>query len=121
MTEKIKHVNIRQNIGAFKPLMRSPSLQAAMMVLKRGDSSSDEIENEHPKAEQWLFVISGIGVAKVGRRRVVLGEGVLLLIPKKAPHQITNTGRARLITLNFYSPPAYTPTGNVESSVTRSR
>jgi len=90
------------------------------MSLKPGASSSNSVENEHPHAEQWLYVISGSGVAKVGRRRLRLKEGDLLLIPKKAIHQITNTGRVRLITLNFYSPPAYTRDGNVKSSVSDS-
>ncbi len=87
------------------------------MSLKPGASSSDKVENEHPHAEQWLYVVSGSGVAKVGRRSVRIKEGDLLLIPKKAPHQITNTGRARLTTLNFYCPPAYMGGGNVKSSV----
>jgi len=87
------------------------------MTLKPGESSSDRIENEHPRAEQWLFVVSGTGVGKVGRKIAKLKKGDLLLIPKKAPHQITNTGRARLVTLNFYSPPAYTQGGEVKSSV----
>ncbi len=91
------------------------------MTLKPGASSSEAIENEHPLAEQWVFVVSGTGVAKVGRRRLALKKGDLLLIPKRALHQITNTGRARLVTLNFYSPPAYTRKGNVKTSVTLSR
>jgi mannose-6-phosphate isomerase-like protein (cupin superfamily) len=95
--------------------MESDAVQAAVMSLKSGDSSSKEIENEHPRAEQWLFVLSGTGVAKVGRRRLRIRAGALLLIPKHAPHQITNTGRPRLVTLNFYAPPAYTPAGNVKS------
>jgi mannose-6-phosphate isomerase-like protein (cupin superfamily) len=117
----VKHLNIYAKLSAFRPLMESDAVQAAVMSLNRAESSSDGIENEHPLAEQWLFVISGTGVAKVGRRRLRLHAGVLLLIPKKAPHQITNTGRRRLVTLNFYSPPAYMRSGNVKPSVTRLR
>jgi mannose-6-phosphate isomerase-like protein (cupin superfamily) len=100
--------------------MESPGVQAAMMSLKPGESSSDKVENEHPHAEQWLYVVSGSGVAKVGRRSVQINEGDLLLIPKRVPHRITNTGRARLTTLNFYCPPAYTRDGKVKSSVSGS-
>jgi mannose-6-phosphate isomerase-like protein (cupin superfamily) len=117
----MKHLNIYRHLGAFKPLMESDSVQAAVMVLDPGGSSSDAVENEHPRAEQWLFVISGNGVAKVGNRRLKLKDGDLLLIPKKAPHQISNTGRGRLVTLNFYSPSAYTGQGNVKLSVARSK
>jgi mannose-6-phosphate isomerase-like protein (cupin superfamily) len=114
-------LNIHRRSGQFRPLMNSASVQAAVMSLRRGESSSDHVENEHPSAEQWLFVVSGTGVAKVGRRRIRLHSGVLLFIPKRAPHQITNTGRGNLITLNFYAPPAYTPTGDVRPSVKRLR
>jgi hypothetical protein len=37
--------------------------QAAMMTLRPGQSSSDEPVNEHPRCEQWLFVIAGAGRA----------------------------------------------------------
>jgi mannose-6-phosphate isomerase-like protein (cupin superfamily) len=116
----VKHLNILRRLAAFEPLMKSPEVQAAMMSLKPGTSSSDEVENEHPHAEQWLYVVSGSGLAKVGRRSMRIKEGDLLLIPKKVPHRISNTGRARLTTLNFYSPSAYTREGNVKSSVSDS-
>jgi mannose-6-phosphate isomerase-like protein (cupin superfamily) len=116
----VKHLNILRRTEAFQPLMESPGLQAAMMSLKPGASSSDKVENEHPRAEQWLYVVSGSGVAKVGRRSVRIKKGDLLFIPKKVPHRISNTGRARLTTLNFYSPSAYTREGNVKSSVSDS-
>ena len=70
-------------------------------------TSSDEPENEHPKSEQWLFVVSGSGDATVGRRRIKLSEGLLLLIEKGERHQILATGRAPLRTINLYGPPAY--------------
>ena len=51
----------------FKVLASSHTSQAAMMVLKPGESSSDEPENEHPQSEQWCFIISGTGRGRVGR------------------------------------------------------
>lgn len=100
----MKHINVLKHIANFKPLTQSADLQAAVMSLKHGESSSDDVENEHPLAEQWLFVISGIGTAKVGRQRLHLSAGSLLPILRNAPHQITNTGQRKLLTLNFYSP-----------------
>jgi mannose-6-phosphate isomerase-like protein (cupin superfamily) len=90
-----------------------------MMVLKPGGSSSGGPENEHPGDEQWLFVISGIGRAVVGGRSVKLREGSLLLIEQGEIHQITNTGRRELVTINFYAPPAYNGNGEVKRSVER--
>jgi mannose-6-phosphate isomerase-like protein (cupin superfamily) len=117
----MKYLNITRRSGAFEPVAQSAKLQAAVMTLKPGESSSERVENEHPRAEQWLFVVSGSGEARVGRKRLRLSRGGLLLIPEGTPHRITNTGRGRLVTLNFYAPPAYTPEGNVKASVSRSR
>jgi mannose-6-phosphate isomerase-like protein (cupin superfamily) len=97
----------------FQPLIASKSIQAATMALKPGQSSSDEKENEHPRAEQWLLVTSGAGTARVNDRSIPLKTGTLLLIEKGEPHQILNTGRSPLYIVNFYSPPAYTAAGNV--------
>ena len=90
--------------------------QAALMVLPPGGTSDDEPSNEHPRSEQWLFVISGAGEARIGKRRgtmrrVKLGPNSLLVIEKRELHQIENTGRRRLMTVNFYIPPAYNRRG----------
>src|SRR3954447_18133154 len=103
----MKFVSARKQRSMFDVLAQTRSAQAAMMTLRPGQSSSDEPENEHPKAEQWLFVITGTGRAIVGKRRVALKQGSLLLIEKAEPHQIINTGRGQMVTFNLYCPPAY--------------
>jgi mannose-6-phosphate isomerase-like protein (cupin superfamily) len=86
-----------------------------MMTLRPGQSSSDEVVNEHPRCEQWLLVLSGAGRATVEKRRVALKEGSLLLIEKGEAHRITNTGKRPLVTLNLYAPPAYTKGGDLRT------
>ena len=81
------------------------------MVLKPGQSTG-EPQNEHPRSEQWLYVVSGSGNAVVNQRRVLLKDNSLLLIEKGEIHQVTNMGRRPLVTLNFYAPPAYTKNGD---------
>src|SRR5438270_307344 len=115
----MKHIDTTKHKGMFKPLLESRSVQAAMMVLKAGESSSGEPENEHPAAEQWLFVIAGTGRATVGARSLRLKAGSLLLIEKGEPHRITNTGRRELVTINFYAPSAYSRDGEVKPAVKR--
>jgi hypothetical protein len=44
-------------------------------------------------------------------RRVKIGQHSLLLIVKGELHQIRNTGRGKLRTINFYAPPAYDEEG----------
>ncbi len=113
----MKHVRVAKR-GKFVGLLRTGSVQAAMMTLRPGDATGEAVENEHPNAEQWLFVVSGSGRATVGTRTVRLGERSLLLIEKGERHKITNTGRSPLVTLNFYAPPAYTESGDVKLAVT---
>lgn len=100
----------------FKPLLNTPSLQAASMTLRPGQVSG-EFGDEHPKSEQWLYVISGSGAAIGKNSRIAIREGSLILIRKNEPHQIKNTGRKLLVTLNFYAPPAYDDRGEVRPEV----
>ena len=89
--------------------------QAAEMVIAPGDAEGGP-ENRHRGADQWLFVVSGRGEAVVeteGRkRRVVLGPGSLVVIEKGETHEVRNTGRTLLRTLNFYYPPAFAKDGD---------
>jgi mannose-6-phosphate isomerase-like protein (cupin superfamily) len=61
---------------------------------------------------QWLLVVSGNGEAIVGRERLELREGTLVLIQRGETHEIRNTGRGPLKTLNVYVPPGYTGEGD---------
>jgi mannose-6-phosphate isomerase-like protein (cupin superfamily) len=102
--------------AGFKLVGASSSVQAAVMTLKPGGASSDDVENEHATSEQWLFVLAGAGAAVVrklgGRKRQVkLAEGDLLLIEKGEFHQIKNTGKRVFRSINFYAPPAYDAKG----------
>ena len=81
------------------------------MTLRPGARSNESSSNEHAWAEQWLNVVSGTGVARVGRRSVTLREGSLLLIARREPHVIENRGRSNLVTVNLYVPPAYRADG----------
>jgi len=71
--------------------------------------------NRHRGADQWLYVVSGSGLARVNGSRVALRAGTLLLIESGDVHTVKNTGRGLLKTLNFYVPPAYRKDGNPRS------
>jgi len=95
----------------FHVVLGNRSSQAAQMVIAPGKAEGDAT-NRHHGADQWLFVVSGSGVATVNRRRYKLASGTLLLIERDDRHEIRNTGRDPLKTLNFYVPPAYTADGD---------
>jgi mannose-6-phosphate isomerase-like protein (cupin superfamily) len=65
------------------------------MVLARGGVEGDS-ENRHRGADQWLYVVSGIGAAKVNGREVPLSAGTIVLIERSDTHEIRNTGRSLL-------------------------
>jgi len=94
----------------FRVALGNRRSQVAEMVLPPGKSEGDS-RNRHRGADQWLYVISGTGRATVNRRRYALRAGTLLLIERGDEHEILNTGRGLLRTLNFYVPPAYRSDG----------
>jgi mannose-6-phosphate isomerase-like protein (cupin superfamily) len=58
-------------------------------------------------------VVSGRGIVKRKRGRAVsLRAGSLVLIEHGDEHEVRNTGRTPLRTLNLYAPPAYTTRGD---------
>jgi mannose-6-phosphate isomerase-like protein (cupin superfamily) len=81
------------------------------MVLAPGDAEGGS-DNRHRGADQWLYVLSGNGEAIVNRKRHKLSAGSLLFIERRERHQVKNTGRGLLRTLNFYVPPAYKKSGD---------
>jgi mannose-6-phosphate isomerase-like protein (cupin superfamily) len=107
----MKSIDTRARTRAeFAVLARTRSSQAATMTLAPGAESTEGSANEHAWAEQWLYVISGTGTARIGRRTIRLRAGSLVLIERREPHVI-RAGRARLVTFNVYVPPAYTDDG----------
>jgi mannose-6-phosphate isomerase-like protein (cupin superfamily) len=97
--------------AAFSVLARTRSSQAATMTLAPGAESNESSSNEHAWAEQWMYVVSGTGSARIGKRTIRLREGSLVLIEKREPHVIRAGKRSRLVTMNIYVPPAYDDAG----------
>jgi mannose-6-phosphate isomerase-like protein (cupin superfamily) len=95
----------------FSVALTNQRAQAATMVIAPGDSEGGP-DNRHRGADQWLYVLSGRGVATVANRKNPLRAGTLLLIERGTTHEIRNTGRSPLKTLNVYVPPAYTSGGD---------
>jgi mannose-6-phosphate isomerase-like protein (cupin superfamily) len=105
---KRKQLRLR---SSFKVVLSNESSQAAEMVLPPGESEGGS-DNRHRGADQWLFVVSGTGQATINKHRYPLKAGTLLLIERGDTHEIDNTGRENLVTVNFYVPPAYTSEGD---------
>jgi mannose-6-phosphate isomerase-like protein (cupin superfamily) len=106
----MKRKQLRFGIG-FRVAMGNRRSQCAEMVLPPGESEGGP-KNRHRGADQWLYVVAGSGTAIIKGRKYPLRAGTLMLIEHMDKHEVRNTGRAPLKTINFYVPPAYTPAGN---------
>jgi mannose-6-phosphate isomerase-like protein (cupin superfamily) len=106
----VKRAALRFGKG-FKVVAGNRRSQAATMTLEPGACEGGP-DNRHRGADQWLFVESGQGVAVVNGARTPLRAGSLVLIERGDTHEIRNTGRRPLKTLNLYVPPAYTSGGD---------
>jgi len=105
---RLKRLRLREGFRVHPGNARS---QCAEMVIPPGDAEGDP-RNRHRGADQWLFVIDGRGSALIKQRRHQLAAGSLLFIPRGERHEIKNTGRTLLRTINFYVPPAYDRRGD---------
>jgi len=106
----MQHQHLRFGEG-FRVVLGNRRSQAAQMTLAPGESTGDA-HNRHRGADQWLYVISGVGLAIVDDDHLKLRDGTLLWIERGDRHEIRNVGRTPLKTLNFYVPPAYAPDGD---------
>ena len=106
----MQHKHLQFGKG-FRVVLGDDHSQAAQMTLGPGETEGGP-DNRHRGTDQWLFVVSGEGMAVVEGKRVELREGTLVLIQRGETHEIRNTGREPLRTLSFYVPPAYTAGGN---------
>jgi mannose-6-phosphate isomerase-like protein (cupin superfamily) len=104
---KLRKLSLSEGFRVVRGNRRS---QAAEMVIAPGEAEGDP-RNRHRGADQWLFVIEGSGTALVKKRRYKLRRHSLLFIARGERHEIRNTGRRLLRTINFYVPPAYAPGG----------
>ncbi len=88
----------------FEVAMGTDEAQAAEMTVAPGRSVGGP-ENYHPDSDQWLFVVSGTGIATVDGDEQRIDAGDLLRIDAGERHGIANDGAEPLETVNFYTPP----------------
>lgn len=81
-------------------------VQAAEMTLAPGAHTGGP-HNRHAGADQWLYVVSGTGMAIVDGVQQSLQAGSLLVIERRETHEIRSGDEQPLRTISFYSPPAY--------------
>ncbi len=95
----------------FNVVLGNEHSQAGTLVLAPGESTGGP-ENRHGGADQWIYVVSGVGLAEIAGERFDLTPSALVLIERGEPHGFRNTGDADLCLLTFYAPPAYDAGGD---------
>ena len=100
---KSEQLSFRQG---FRLSIANSKSQGAVMVLAPG-AKEGGADNFHRGADQWLYVVEGTGAAIINGRKKALKAGTMLLIEAGDHHEIHNTGRSLLKTVNVYVPPAY--------------
>ncbi len=105
----MRHLHLRFGRG-FQVVLGNRNSQSAQMTLGPGEKEGWP-DNRHRGADQWLYVVSGSGLAIVNKQRIKLRGGMLVLIQRGDRHEVRNTGTTALKTLNIYVPPAYTSEG----------
>lgn len=106
----MKHEQLKFTKG-FRVSVGNKKAQGAVMVLAPGGKEGDA-NNRHRGADQWLMVTEGTAVATINGHKIRLRSGSLVLIEAGDTHEIRNTGRGLLKTVNIYVPPAYDGQGD---------
>lgn len=106
----MKHQQLSFTKG-FRVAVGNANSQGAVMVLPRGGCEGGP-DNKHRGADQWLLVVAGTGAAIVNGHKISLRTGTLLLIEAGDTHEIRNSGRGLLKSVNVYVPPAYDTQGD---------
>ena len=101
----MKHEQLKFTKG-FRGSVGNSRSQGAVMVLGTGGTEGGP-DNRHRGADQWLMVTEGASAAVINGRKLPLKAGTLVLIEAGDRHEIRNTGRGLLKTVNVDLPPAY--------------
>src|ERR1043165_2248357 len=86
----MQHKHLQFGHG-FRIVLGDEHSQAAQMTLAPREPEGGP-DNRHRGADQWLYVVSGTGVAILGGERVELRDGTLVLIQRGDTHEIRITG-----------------------------
>lgn len=101
------HTNIEEltlaNSDFRRVLYTSQDMQLVLMCLKPGEEIGEEIHNEN---DQFFRVESGSGECTINENKYKLFDGVVLIVPAGAKHNIINTSNEEDLKLyTIYSPP----------------
>jgi mannose-6-phosphate isomerase-like protein (cupin superfamily) len=110
-------VNIEQatvdNENFRKVLFTGKHTQLVLMTLKPGEDIGQEV---HESVDQFIRVEAGTGEALIDGEKTALGDGMSIVIPAGAEHNVINTSSSEPLRLyTLYSPPNH-PDGTIHKT-----
>jgi len=95
----------RQNENFRQVLYTAPHSQLVVMTLRPGEDIGLE---RHERGDQFIRVESGRGEAVIDGKKYALSDGVAVVIPEGAEHNVINTSASEPLRLyTLYSPPQH--------------
>lgn len=79
----------------------STGMAIGMVTIPPGQGGE---EHQHEWAQEAWYVLSGLGILRVGTEEVELAPGTIVVAPAGLKHQIANSGEEPLIALFIYTP-----------------
>jgi mannose-6-phosphate isomerase-like protein (cupin superfamily) len=93
-----------ENSEFRRVLYTGKNLQLVLMSLRPGEDIGAEV---HDDRDQFFRVEAGIGEVTIDDRREKLEDGMAVVVPAGARHNIRNTGDAPLRLYTIYGPPEH--------------
>ena len=91
-----------ENRDFRRVLFTGPHLQLVLMTLQPGEDIGDEI---HDDTDQFFRVESGKGEVWIDGQQARIHDGMAIVIPAGAHHNVKNTGPKPLHLYTLYAPP----------------
>jgi mannose-6-phosphate isomerase-like protein (cupin superfamily) len=106
----VAYINIEQktlkNKNYRKVIYTDKKQQVVLMCLVPGEFLPEETH----KGTQFFRVESGNGTAIIGKKKLKLRDGIVVVVPANTKHYIENTSRkSNLLMYTIYSPPQHKP------------
>jgi len=102
-TGNIEEITL-QNDFFRKVLFTTDKSQLVVMALKPGEDIGAEIHEDH---DQFIRVESGTGKAIMDGVETELADGMAIVVPAGAEHNVINTGSEIMKLYTIYTPPEH--------------
>lgn len=101
LTEFIAKENPGQRARATFPLLGAHGTRDSAAVYFELDPG-EELGTHTDSAEELLLILEGTVEAIVGSEKAIASKGLLVAVPKMAPHNVRNVGRDKAKVLGFF-------------------